>query len=128
MAYKKVSPKKRSAAFARTSGRCAYCGTLLAEEEATVDHINPVSKGGCSSNANLVASCKACNSSKGARTLEEFRLRCAANRSGIPVHFTLPQLQFLKSLDLLPAIGIDESVTFFIETVDKTPPEVAHAA
>ena len=50
----------------RDNGICGYCG----RKAYVVDHIYPISKGGTSDFRNLVASCKACNSSKGGKTLE----------------------------------------------------------
>jgi 5-methylcytosine-specific restriction endonuclease McrA len=49
---------------------CAYCGG--ASEAA--DHIVPVSRGGANSWDNLAAACRACNSSKGNKSLLTFLL------------------------------------------------------
>ena len=48
---------------------CAYCG---ATEKITVDHVVPLSRGGKHEQANLAPACFSCNSSKGARTLNEW--------------------------------------------------------
>lgn len=50
---------------------CIFCGTT---ENITVDHLIPLSRGGRHSIGNLAPSCKSCNSSKGTRTVMEFRL------------------------------------------------------
>lgn len=42
--------------------KCAYCGS---EENLTLDHITPRSKGGSDRITNLVCACSECNSSKG---------------------------------------------------------------
>lgn len=48
----------------RDNYRCHYCGRYA----RAVDHVVPVSKGGADLDpANLVAACKRCNSSKGAK-------------------------------------------------------------
>lgn len=63
---------------------CAYCGHSVSKTPAceallaTVDHIQPVSRGGPSSWTNLVSACKACNNRKADRTPEE---------AGMPLRF-----------------------------------------
>lgn len=42
--------------------KCAYCGS---EENLTIDHIIPQSKGGMDFTKNVVCCCKKCNQSKG---------------------------------------------------------------
>jgi 5-methylcytosine-specific restriction endonuclease McrA len=48
---------------------CTYCG---ATENITVDHVIPLSRGGKHEAANLTAACYSCNSSKGAKLLDEW--------------------------------------------------------
>lgn len=98
------------------------------EMSATIDHLKPVSKGGHSSPENIVICCKTCNSSKRDKTLEEFRLRYAANASNLPVNFTLPQLQFLDSIGVLREVGVKDGVKFFIETIEEDPFGVTNGA
>ncbi|MFC0673289.1 HNH endonuclease [Brachybacterium hainanense] len=63
---------------------CAYCGHSVSKSPAreallaTVDHIQPVSRGGESSWLNLVSACKECNNRKADRTPEE---------AGMPLRF-----------------------------------------
>lgn len=47
--------------------QCAYCGS---EEDLTIDHIVPQSKGGVDATINVVCCCKSCNQSKGHDPLE----------------------------------------------------------
>lgn len=55
---------------------CAYCG---AEDKLTIDHVVPISRGGLDAPDNVVPACKSCNSSKGAKTLDEWlRMKTAA--------------------------------------------------
>lgn len=56
-----------AAILARDARRCAYCGGPA----ATVDHVQPVSRGGRSTWRNLVACCAKCNAHKAARTPRE---------------------------------------------------------
>lgn len=53
---------------------CQYCGCKLPIESATLDHIVSVNSGGSNHISNLIYCCKSCNSSKGKRSLDEFRL------------------------------------------------------
>jgi 5-methylcytosine-specific restriction endonuclease McrA len=48
---------------------CTYCG---ATKNITVDHVIPLSRGGEHEAANLTAACYSCNSSKGAKLLDEW--------------------------------------------------------
>lgn len=45
-------------------GRCYYCGASTPPQELTMDHIVPISRGGKSTRANVVACCKTCNNAK----------------------------------------------------------------
>ena len=53
-------------------GRCAYCETKLLFADCHIDHIQPVSKGGLSTESNCVLICAKCNRSKGAMLLRPF--------------------------------------------------------
>lgn len=58
---------------------CAYCQTA---EGTTRDHIVPISKGGSDGIENIVPACQACNASKGARLLWEWKQRPKVKRQG----------------------------------------------
>jgi hypothetical protein len=51
-------------------GRCVYCGE---KKPLYPDHVVPVSKGGTDYISNIVPACWSCNSSKQAKSEEEFR-------------------------------------------------------
>ena len=57
--------------FARDHHLCAYCGRTCEERELTVEHIQPVSRGGRQEWTNVVTACRGCNMRKGNRTPEE---------------------------------------------------------
>jgi hydroxyacylglutathione hydrolase len=46
------------------SGRCHYCGRVVAPAALTMDHVVPVARGGFSVKGNVVPSCADCNRSK----------------------------------------------------------------
>ncbi len=48
----------------KSNGKCAHCGQTLKLNEATIDHVIPVSKGGTNDSENLVALCSECNYEK----------------------------------------------------------------
>lgn len=54
-------------------GECAYCGkTMRKGERLTRDHLVPLSKGGTTTQDNIVPACAACNSTKGATEWHEW--------------------------------------------------------
>jgi len=52
---------------------CHYCGKMATE----LDHVIPVSRGGRHEPENVVPACRSCNSSKGSKTVEEWKSRRA---------------------------------------------------
>jgi 5-methylcytosine-specific restriction endonuclease McrA len=63
---------------------CAYCGE---ETKLTLEHLTPLSRGGKTEVGNIVPACSPCNSSKRARTVEEFLPERAAEiRQRATVH------------------------------------------
>jgi len=59
--------ENRLMVFERDGYKCHYCDKQLTRFTATLDHIQPVSKGGDNSFDNLVTSCLHCNSRRGNR-------------------------------------------------------------
>lgn len=54
---------------AMQGGACAYCLTVA---KLSMEHVVPLSRGGSNTMANVVGACRPCNSSKKARTIEEW--------------------------------------------------------
>lgn len=74
----------RREALAKFGGKCGYCGFLRGK---TLDHIKPLSAGGCDWIDNLLPCCKTCNNLKGDMTVEQFREALFQCREfGIPPH------------------------------------------
>jgi hypothetical protein len=65
------NPANRKIIFERDSSKCFYCGQKVNENNATLDHKIPLSKGGTNSKDNLVVCCFECNSIKSGKTFEE---------------------------------------------------------
>ena len=65
--YRKVVPMTRAGVLRRDGRRCAYCG----KRADTIDHVVPRSRGGAHTWDNCVAACRACNSRKADRLIEE---------------------------------------------------------
>lgn len=68
---RKSSTKKRKKIYIRDRYRCSYCDKKCKEQELTLDHVIPKSRGGADTHDNVVTSCISCNQLKGNRTPEE---------------------------------------------------------
>ena len=64
-------PALRRELYARDAWTCHYCGEPVTEENATLDHLCPQSKGGGDDPENLVTACLVCNSIKSGKTEAE---------------------------------------------------------
>jgi len=64
-----IEPVDELAVYERDGRMCIYCG---ATEDLALDHIVPLNGGGSHREDNLVVACRSCNSSKGAKPLEEW--------------------------------------------------------
>lgn len=60
----------RAAVFARDGYRCMYCG--MKDVPLHADHVLALSRGGASTMENLVTACGGCNTSKGAKPVQEW--------------------------------------------------------
>lgn len=52
--------------------KCIYCNNSLDHDNATADHIVPVSKGGNNSKLNLIVCCLSCNGERGNMDFKKF--------------------------------------------------------
>lgn len=68
-----ISKAKRDRVYRRDNGTCQYCGVIVPENDITLDHVIPISESGSDLEDNLKVSCRRCNSSKGARSVEYLR-------------------------------------------------------
>lgn len=66
--------ENRLKVFERDDFKCHYCKKQLTRFSATLDHIQPVSKGGDNSFDNLITACLHCNSQRGNRPVMDIIL------------------------------------------------------
>jgi 5-methylcytosine-specific restriction endonuclease McrA len=84
--------------FLRDLYSCQYCGTQCTGDQATLDHVLPLSKGGKTQWTNLVTACKPCNYRKGNQTSMKPRITAykpdfrelAAKRKQLGFHYAHP--------------------------------------
>jgi 5-methylcytosine-specific restriction endonuclease McrA len=65
--YRRRAALSRSGVFVRDDGRCQYCGARA----ESIDHVVPRSRGGEHTWENVVAACRACNTRKRDKLLEQ---------------------------------------------------------
>lgn len=63
-----VPPLSLDEVYARANGYCCRCKLPVPRDQASIEHLTPISKGGKDEPDNQSLSHKTCNSAKGART------------------------------------------------------------
>lgn len=64
--------ENRLKVFERDGYKCHYCSKQLTRFSATLDHIQPISKGGDNSFDNLITACLHCNAQRGNKAIMDF--------------------------------------------------------
>ncbi len=70
--------KRRTSGFAKEflihnkNAKCIYCETKLTQENATTDHIIPISEGGNNCQVNLMVCCFDCNNERGSMEFSQY--------------------------------------------------------
>ena len=77
----KPNRKEKSALYHQQKRKCRGCGRRYAKKDLEVDHIKPVSAGGCDLYNNKQVLCGTCNKIKGANT--QAHLKKALRRKGV---------------------------------------------
>jgi len=108
---------KRERIFAKTAGRCAYCGIALSIENFAIDHVTARRNGGGNRMCNLMPSCHPCNLAKGPKDLEHYRMYLAAKSVTGTAVFGQSQLLWLKEAGAFPLLGFDKETKFFFEVM-----------
>ncbi|EGT3606903.1 HNH endonuclease [Clostridium perfringens] len=88
------------------SNTCCYCGKKLTFEERTVDHIQPINRGGETVLENLVVCCEGCNTEKGDMTLQEY------------IEYKNRKQDFTKDIDMRIQQE-KENENYYIEVLDE---------
>ena len=65
----------RTAAYRDCDHRCVYCGWEMPFAAATLDHVQPIARGGRSQPGNLVVACSPCNRLKADLNPQDFFAR-----------------------------------------------------
>lgn len=68
----------KTAAWRDCDHHCVYCGWVMPLAEATLDHVQPIARGGRSQPGNLVVACGPCNRLKADQQPQEFFARWPA--------------------------------------------------
>lgn len=84
--YRSFSKTRHKRLLISIGRRCAYCGT---NENLTIDHLIPKSKGGQDHPSNLVLACLPCNNRKGSKDLSTW-----ANKIGASIEDILAERYF----------------------------------
>ena len=79
---------------------CLYCGAILDKENRSLDHLEPLSKGGLHSTANLVVCCRTCNIKKRDTTFDSWVKKLPASRSKLAKSVYNKQIGNSKQLQL----------------------------
>ena len=73
-----IKQERRLAIYLRDGMACCYCGAGVEDGTTlSLDHVKPHSKGCTNKSANLVTSCRTCNSSRGNRSLRSWTVAVA---------------------------------------------------
>lgn len=114
-----ISAKKWLLVQSKTNSKCAYCGIDLLSLDnfnSTIDHIIPKSKGGRENIDNLLPCCRTCNTSKGKKSIEQYRFWVTCKRNNIPT-FSSGQLKYLSTKVDLDKV-FPPLVSFYFETMN----------
>jgi hypothetical protein len=105
----------------KCGGHCAYCGIAFATPwDMSVDHLRPLARGGDNTQSNRFPCCRACNATKGPRSLEYLRDALQRRISGRP-QFSEAQRVWLASAGF--QFPSEDRFVFYWERMGNTFPE-----
>lgn len=130
-----ITANKRARILMRDKGMCWYCGQYLDMSDsinwrrvrehknaAVIDHVVPLSRGGDSSDENLVASCWRCNNEKKSKSVEEFREFIL-----LQSYASFRSLRHLQNSRFEHETPFDSEIQRAVEWLyNKTPPVIFH--
>lgn len=99
-----IRQEKRLAIYLRDGLACVWCGASTeAGAQLTLDHLTPHCQGGSNGEANLITCCKACNDSRGARSIKTFAKVVAEYRNhGLEPKAILAHIKTCTKRELKP--------------------------
>lgn len=109
----------------RDKGRCQFCGQQPAQDDITMDHIHPKSKGGLSTFENCVLCCTSCNLQKGNRSLEKANMRLQkqkrhSNGEWSTIYYDRPKRPVWNPLYALRRRTYPKSWAAFLKNFDES--------
>ncbi len=114
-----MSKTKRNLVAQKCDWHCAYCGVELNNTSLVVDHVIPKFDNGSNDISNLLPSCRSCNSTKGIKTLEQFRFYTEFRNAVPNTNFSQSQMEFLKQKSVLSFLGNFEKHIFYFEKLQQ---------
>lgn len=81
-----ISASNRAKVYERDNFTCQFCGVAPEADQLSIDHLDPVSRGGLDEITNYVTSCRSCNSRKSNKPLAEFAESINISIEALPVH------------------------------------------
>ena len=106
---KVISDNKKIKVYVKFDNHCAYCGVILTVNNRSIDHKQPISKGGTNNIKNLYPACTDCNTLKSSLSIEKFRRKIKETLKAFPVRIILKYYN----------INITNKVLFYYEIYDK---------
>jgi hypothetical protein len=95
---------------------CAWCSCKMTTEEATIDHVIPVSFGGPDQPYNLIRACRSCNSARGNTSALDWWHVCIAR--GLTPH-TEGIVQSLQQSLLIGRVGCGYSLYYVVRQLES---------
>lgn len=112
---KGIGINKKEITHGKYGCKCAYCGTHLSINEMHIDHVVPKKLGGKNNIKNLNPSCQSCNSTKGAKSLEDYRIHLMIKKSKFSGVINVSQWRDLCRLGVSIQLP---SHSFYFEEID----------
>lgn len=117
---KGIGAKQRAQVWAKSQGRCWYCGDPLNPKPGCwhLNQFTPRKVGGRRTLDNLVPACPSCGHAKGGRTVEEFRDVVRVRNVRLSIYFSPRQLAYLESVGF--GIPLPPKPVFYFEHLGLT--------
>jgi len=119
MKHRKKKVSLQAEVWAKTGGKCWYCGKQTNPyDDFTIDHIIPENQGGDPAGDNAVPCCKSCNSRKSNRSIEELRRFLTIEHSPV-TPLTDEQISFLRQHGIEIPATLFPKFEFYFERLQR---------